>query len=164
MTFDQKRHKTFKWLDDIVKGKKIGKLAKTMSKVTSNVYARYGRFYASNGFMIACVEYPEFSHVGDDEWRYLESFETDNKMHLENPIWKTDEFTETLSNEFFEKFFIDRCDAYQLPIDVNLFNLALQGFKLNSINPLVTICKDKLELSGHNESVSIRVVIMGRKY
>ena len=159
MAFDKKRQRTFK---ELVKLTKIPRYIKSgYNPMGEHVFARFGRFYATNGYMIVCVEYPEFEFIADDEWMMLERFEDENGKLLETPELVPAE--RQFKSDMFEQFFIDdMCVPNQnLPVDARLLMDALSVFKINGLAPTVFSDGSRYELSAHNKDVSIKAVVMG---
>lgn len=159
MAFDKKRQRTFK---ELVALTKIPRFVKsTYNPLGERVYARFGRFYASNGLILVMVEYPEFEHISDDEWMVLERYEDITGKLLEMPELSVSE--KQYSKELFDQFFIKELCApnENPPVNVRLFASILNVFKINDLTPTILSDGSKYELSAHNKDVSIKAVVMG---
>lgn len=159
MTFDKKRQRTFKELVKLTKTPRYMK--SSYNPLGEHVFARFGRFYATNAYILVRVDYPEFEHVADDEWMVLERFEDANGNLLETPELVPAE--KQFKRDMFEQFFIDdMCAPNQNPrVDARLFMDALNVFKINGLAPNVFSDGSCYELSAHNKEVSINAVVMG---
>ena len=65
MAYDNKRLRMFKWLDAIAQQKARYSKGVTNGMMQS-IFTIYGNLYATNGILLAKVEYPEFAHISDD--------------------------------------------------------------------------------------------------
>lgn len=158
MAFDDKRLKTMQWLNRL-SCKKIAGLPASYNPYSGKIIAQYGRLYSTNGYILAAIEYAEFEHIADYGYMEVDTFEKDGKL-LELPILK--EIDKQPSKGIFENMFIDRVEYNQS----NTFNPYLiaecmQPFKINDISPIIIHDDMRIEFVGHNNDVSIKVIMMG---
>lgn len=161
MAYDDKRLKMFKWLDGIAQQK--ARYSKGMTNgMMNNIFTIYGNLYATNGVLLAEVEYPEFAHISDDGWRKVVSFTNEQGWHTEFP-----ELAEP-DHEFRERIFADQFignrveqPMVEYKFDPAVMEDALKPFKIYRIAPIMTTDGYRCELSGHDDDVSIRVLFMG---
>lgn len=159
MAFDKKRQRTFKELVKLTKTPRYMK--SSYNPLGEHVFARFGRFYATNSYVLVYVEYPEFEHIADDEWMVLERFEDENGKLLETPELAPAE--KQFKKEMFEQYFInDMCKPNENPpVDARLLMDALNIFKINGLAPNIFSDGQRYELSAHNKDVSIKALVMG---
>lgn len=158
MAFDIKQLRTCK---ELVKLSKVPRyLITSFNPMGEHIYVRFGRFYVTNSYSIVMVEWPEYLHVGDDEWKVLSRF-ADNEGKLLIPFeFETAE--RQRANDIFEKMFIECVDySEQVPINAHLLRDVLKVFEINDIPPVIAHDGTKYELAAHNKDVSIKAVIMG---
>ena len=164
MAFDTKRHKTLKWLQRLSEKKIIG-IKKAYNPYKGVVLCRFGPLYVTNGYILAQVDYPEFEHVSDDNWMQLVEFEDGNKIHLADPIFE-EAYQHPSNNDLFAKAFISTTgieyDCTQ-PFNPRLISECMKPFIINGISPVIAQSGERLEFSGHNREVSIRVLTMGER-
>ena len=162
MAHDMKKLKTLKWLEKL-SSKRIGGLNEPMNPYRYNVFARFGRFYATNGYILACVEYPEHVHDADFEWKAIAHYQDDKGCLLPAIEYRKPEICDRMRNSVFEDAFIKPIaliwDSSQ-PFNPALISECMQPFKINGICPCVAMLGEKLEFSGHNNDVSIKVLMM----
>lgn len=158
MAFDKKRQRTFKAL---IKLTKTPCYMNGYNSLGEYVFARFGRFYATNGFVLVYVEYPEFEHIADDKWMILKRFEDVNGKLLETPELAPAE--KQYRRDMFERFFInDMCKPNENPpVNAHLLMDVLNVFKINGLAPVMYSDGSRYELSAHNKDVSIKAVVMG---
>lgn len=160
MAYDTKRLKTFKWLE---------KLANNSARYSKYVYNSipyiltcYGRLYATNGIVLAEVEYPEFEHISDYGFMRVERFCDSSGFLLEVP-----DLAEPIRN-YRDGMFTDIMNgdiSYDAPFKVNpaVMTDALYLFKLYDIPAYQDMMGDRCMLSGHDNDISMRVLLMGMK-
>lgn len=163
MAHDMKKLKTLKWLEKL-SSKRITGLDEPMNPYRQNVFARFGRFYATNGYILADVEYPEHTHDADDEWQAIAHYQDDKGYLLPTVEYFKPEICDRMRDRVFEDMFIK---SIALDWDSSqAFNPALiaecmQPFKINGICPSMAMLGDRLEFAGHNKDVSIKVLMIG---
>lgn len=150
MAYDNRRLKTFKWLD------------KLQARYRFPLYVYSGLIYACDEYMVARVEYPEFYHLSDWEWSQITRYTDDDGYLLKIPEMKIAD-RQFNDNRYFEKLFIDEWHAMEGCFDVKMMKEAMKPFEYNRIDPSICTCENKVELSGHNKDVSIKVVFMGKR-
>jgi len=161
MAYDSKRLRMFKWLDAIAQQK--ARYAKGVTNgMLNSIFTIYGKLYATNGILLAEVEYPEFEHIADDGWKRVTAYCGKNGYLLETPGLAE------LDCDFRERIFADQFIGNRVtePIIEYKFNPAvmedaLKPFKIYRIAPVMTTDGYRCELSGHNDDVSVRVLFMG---
>lgn len=164
MAFDTKRLKAIKWLEKIAakEQRNIGK-AYTYNPYR-HIYMRFGSLYATNGFILAQVDYPEFEHDGDDSWKIVSAYTNGSGNHLEMLEYDTNEQTEHMRDRLFADMFIGSSALHydaQQPFNAYLIAECMYLFKLYDIAPVIWQEGAKIEFVGHNREVSIRVLMMG---
>ena len=148
MSYDTRRLKTFKWLEDISKGYYLDIL----------VYS--GSLYATDSTIMVKVDYPEFSHLSDWEWSKVSRYCGDDGYLLETPELESNDHQYT-DNRFFDDMFITQNHRCECVFDCKLIKKALKGFEINYINPNIAFECNRIEFTGHNADVSMRVLVMG---
>lgn len=144
---EKRRLDTFKWLEKLVKRNHL-------HSILNYVYARFGRIYALDGYILAMVEFEDLGKIGEDDWETL---------NVDDYSWH--EAENKLRIDFFERLFMgNKTSPEPVIIDADYLNFAIKPFRVNKINPTIALDKDSIELSGHDENVSIKVKIMGRRY
>lgn len=160
MAFDYKQLRTCK---ELMKLLKIPSYISRMQHHTlaNAIFVRFGRFYVTNSYVLVCIEWNEYQHAGDEEWQKVSRF-MDNDGKLVPFEFETCE--RQFSNDFFERFFIDKVDySEHLPVNAHLLRDVLNVFQINGINPIMEHDGSKWELSGHNNDVSIKAIVMGTR-
>lgn len=165
MAYDNKRLKTLKWLQDIASKKRKYQSGYRYETMKDNIFIRFGRFYATDSYILARVDYPENEHDGDECWQTVKHFTT-----ADGKLMETFEFENVdrhMQNDFFERvvpYPKDYANWQDAPaFDASLFEIAIKGFKINDIPMSFAFTPEKCVISGHNKDVSILVVIMGTK-
>lgn len=163
MAFDSKRLKTFRWMERLSSWNPP-KLKEGYNPYRGLILARFGRLYVTNSYILARVDYPEFAHLGDDEWLAIASYETSNGRLHELPTTYTPPVCQKMRDRVFEDFFIaptalhyDCCQEFN-PV---LVAECMKPFQVNDITPTFGFQDYKLQFDGHNEDVSISVVMYG---
>lgn len=168
MAYNNKKLKTIKWLERLACGSRpYNRKYKDWlhdNERLSHIFARFGRMYATDSYVIAYVEYPEEIRAGENEWQVLESY-TDERGYL-LPILKWHDMEKPFAdNDFMQKHFpapTEYCYWEHVPkFDPAILEFGLKPFKINGIKPYMCFTSQKLILSGHNRDVSIMVVMMG---
>lgn len=164
MAFDSKRLKTFKWLDKIAAKPQRNVNALTTYNPYRNIYSRFGRLYATNGFILAEVEYPEFLHDSDDSWKVVSAYVDGTGNHLEKIEYMETEQSVRMRDRVFSDMFpmqlhYDQCQ----PFNPYLLAECMYLFKLYDIAPIISLREEIVMFSGHNKDVSIRVMTIGIK-
>lgn len=162
MAYDSKKLKTLKWLEKLCSEKrrynKFGNSVRLME-----IFARFGRLYATDSIICACVEYPENVRAGEFDWQILSEF-TDEKGYLLPILTFEDMEKPFTANDFFEKYFPAPRDYAKwddtAPVNPDVLMFALKPFKINGINPYFAFTPNKIVLSGHNRDVSMKVCMM----
>ena len=160
MAHDAKRGKMFKWLLDTAHNKR--KYAKAVYNGINDIYTIYGRLYATNGILLAEIQYPEFEHLSDDGWMVVDEIVGDDGYYLETP--KVHQSLRNWDDRYLSKMFFHPAELETG--GVLLFNPvvmkdALKPFEFYNINPTLVITDYKAELTGHDNEVSIRIMFMG---
>lgn len=163
MAHDMKKLKTLKWLEKLA-SKRITGLKDPYNPYRFNVFARFGRFYATNGYILACVEYPEHAHDTDVSWFAIEHYQDDKGYLLPEIEYGKPEICDMMHDRVFEDMFIKSMPLHWDSLQA--FNPALvaecmQPFKINGICPSMAMSGEKLEFSGHNKDVSVKVLVIG---
>lgn len=162
MAFDTKQLRTCKELVKLSKAPRyIAKGAHSYAHFAEGkIFVRFGCFYATNSYVLACVQWPEYEHAGDEEWMELSRF-MDNDGKLTK--FEFEPCEKQRANDFFDKHFINRVidNSESLPFNARLMRDALMLFQINDIAPIMYNDGTRWELSGHNEDVSIKVILMG---
>lgn len=154
MSFDTKRLRTFKWLQSIAD--------KGRGNRTSNIIVYCGHLYATDNYMLAQIDYPEFEHLSDWEWsKVTRYFDDEGKLLLMPEIEPLERQFE--NNDFFDSLFIRECARFDLRINPKFLKNALKPFEINGVLPNVYTDETCIMLAGHNRDISIRVVLMGVK-
>ena len=161
MAYDAKRLKMFKWLEGIAQQKARYSKGRTNGMMQS-IFTIHGNLYATNGILLAEVEFPEFAHISDDGWRKVVSYCDEQGWHTEYPKLAEPvyEFRERI---FADQFIGNRVKEPMIEYKFNpaVMDDALKPFKIYGIAPIMTTDGYRCELSGHNDDVSIRVLFMG---
>ena len=161
MAFDTKQLKTFDWLQKLGT-KKVAGLKPAFNPYSDYVFVRFGRFYATNGYILASVEYPEYTHVGDEGWRVIDDYK-DGKGRLLSPItFANPQVCDKMRDRIFEDTFVKSWDFIDAgPYNPRLIAECMKPFIVNDIPVSMVIAQNRVEFSGYNKDVSIRVVMMG---
>lgn len=159
MAYGTNQLKAFKYLQKIAEGRQ--RYAKNAHCLYKDIYTIYGSLYATNGIVLAQVDYPEFEHISDDGWKVVESF-TDEKGYLRiSPVLSVNR-PRPMRDDIFSDMFIKRNHFESgFAIDPKVLKDGLYLFDIYKMNPSIAIDGHKLELSGHDREVSIRVLMMG---
>ena len=164
MAYDMKRKKTFDWLVKLAT-RKPTHLKEAYNPYKGVVFARFGKIYAQNGYILACIEYPEYYHLGDDCWMQLGRYVDDEGKHLDNVEFFTAD-NAPRNDRMFENMFIkptslhyDVCRMF----NPHLLAECMQPFKVNFISPTIAQRDAYIEFSAHNKDVSIRVLTIGER-
>lgn len=160
MAYDTKRFKMFKWLEKLAGN--TARYSKGAYNSIPHILTCYGRLYATNGIVLAEVSYPEFEHLSDYGFMRVERFCDSSGFLLEVP-----ELAEPI-RDYRDRMFSDMFDG---PVDAEQpfkFNSsvmvdALYPFKLYGIPAYQYLMPEKCMLSGHDEDVSLRVLMMGMR-
>lgn len=155
MAFDKKQLRTCKQLLTISKPIK-GLHSNAIFENT--IFVRFGRFYVTNNYVLASVEWSEYEHAGDDEWCTLSRFEDNGKLIR----FEFETCEHQRANDFFDKHFMTRVDYTEdLPVNPKIFASALKLFEINDLTPIMVHDGARWELSAHNRDVSIKAIVMG---
>lgn len=161
MAFYDKRLKMMKWLEHIAKDNV--RYAKYVYRSFTDILTIYGRLYATNGIILAEIQYPEFEHISDnDRFMYVTRYKDDEGYLLEYPElaeYQREMRPRIFTDMFPDKYFYDEGFAF----DTNVMKDALKPFEIYKLNPYMCIDGDKCELAAHNKEVSMRVLFMGVK-
>lgn len=163
MAFDKNRLKTFKWLDKISSKTPIG-LKPACNSYKGLVMFRFGRLYATNCYILASIDYPEFARLGDDEWLYVTNYLDEAGQLLKIP--DTDSVGFNIRDRVFEDQFIKPTSLHydsSISFNAGLIAECMQPFKINGISPNISQRDFYLEFTGHNKEVSIRVLTIGER-
>lgn len=161
MAFDDKRLKTFKWLEHIAKDNVS--YVKSCYRPFPDILTIYGRLYATNGIVLAEIQYPEFEHLSDDDcFMRITRYKDDNGFLLEWPEIVEYENLHKLSPRIFTDMFPNE-HFYDsgFKFDAKVMKDALKPFEIYKLSPNMCIDGDKCMFSAHDEDVSMRVVFMG---
>lgn len=155
MAFDSKRFRMFKWLD---------KVANTQGHVMpyNHIYTIYGSLYATSGIILARIDYPEFEHIHDDGiWRVVLEYQDENGKHLDYPMFGP--AVPQMRSRIFDDQFIGPELQYicTQAYDAKYIAECMYPFKLYGIHPTIAHDGPKLEFTGHNREVSMKVLMMG---
>jgi len=150
MAYDTRQLKTFKWLESIAK------------ESTFPIMFYCGSLYATDRYILAKVDYPEFYHFADYEWNRITRYFDDDGYLLKEPE------IEPMARQFtdyriFDKHFIDKLSLFDSKFDPKYMRKALKVFEINRINPNLCTSAEKIQLTGHNNDVSIKVMFMGMR-
>ena len=150
MAYDSRQLKTFKWLESIAK------------ESTFPIMVYCGSLYATDRYILAKVDYPEFFHLSDWEWSRVTDYFDDDGFLLEEPKIEPmpRQFT---NNRIFDDMFIDKLSIFDCRFNPKFMRKALKVFEINRINPNLYTSGEKVELAGHNNDVSIKVMFMGMR-
>lgn len=148
MAYDSRQLKTFKWLESIAK------------ESTYPIMVYCGSFYATDRYMLAKLYYQEFYHLSDWEWSRVTRYFDDDGYLLKEPKIELmpRQFT---NNRIFDDMFIDKLSLLNCKFDPKFMRKALKVFEINRIKPNLSTSAEKIQLTGHNDDVSIKVVFMG---
>ena len=83
MAFDNKRLQTFKWLERTCQNS--AQYSKRVYNSFHDILVFCGSLYATNGIILAKVDYPEFEHLSDGEWSRILRYVDDDGLLLETP-------------------------------------------------------------------------------
>lgn len=159
MANDSKKLRTMKWLQKISSSKNNREFLKY-------VFAHLGKFFATDTYILACVEYPEHNGAGFDQWDTIERFTDDSGYLLQDfeyvkCVGKPLDWLERLESLFPHPRDYAHTWDEQPSIDSKKLALAMKGFEINDIPMHMAFTPEKLVISGHNKDVSISVVMMG---
>lgn len=155
MAYDKKRLQTFRELERV--SKPFRYLMNTANPYEGTIFARYGRFYSTNRYLLTCCEWREFSRYGEDEWCKITRYVDDDGFLLLFP-----EFEEiSIPDDVFEKFFFLESSPETFAFNPKLMRDALKIFEINKINPIWSANGTSFMFTGHNSDVSIKVLMMG---
>lgn len=162
MAFDRKKLQTLKWLRKIATTMPSG-MKSVYNPYRDDIFVRFGRFYATNGYMVACASWDENFHDGDDTWLTVKRFE-DEKGHLLETLEYAPYERYDLKNDAFEKFFPAptagrRQDHFHMPSPV-LVTLAMRAFALNDLYPTYQMTDTQVLYAAHNRDIELRVACM----
>jgi hypothetical protein len=152
----------FKWLDGIAQQKARYSKGVFVGSNMRDIIVRFGSVYATNGIILARVDYPEFEHIADDGWKRVEAYFDGKGYLLETP-----ELADTITDmrpDIFNDMFINTVvnePVMEFKFNPDVMMDALKPFKIHGIQPVFTCDGMKGEFSGHDKDVSIRVCFMG---
>lgn len=161
MAFDDKRLKMMKWLEHIAKDNVS--YAKGCYRSFTDILTIYGRLYATNGIILAEIQYPEFEHISDNDFfMYVTRYKDDDGYLLEYP--ELAEYERKLRPRIFVDMFPD-AHFYDsgFKFDTKVIKDALKPFEIYKLSPSMCIDGDRCMLSAHDKDVSMRVLLMGVK-
>lgn len=159
MAFNDKRLKTFKWLEHIAKDNVS--YHKSSYRPFADILTIYGRLYATNGIVLAEIQYPEFEHISDNEYfMYITRYKDDDGYLLEWP--EIAEYENKLRPQIFTDMFPDK-HFYDsgFKFDTKVMKDALKPFEIYKLSPYMCIDGDRCMFSAHNKEVSMRVLFKG---
>ena len=160
MAYDDKRLKTFKWLEHIAKDNVS--YAKGCYCSFTEILTIYGRLYATNGIVLAEIQYPEFEHLSDNDcFMYVTRYKDEAGYLLKYP--ELAEYPSEMRPRIFTDMFPDK-HFYDsgFKFDTKVMKDALKPFEIYKLSPNMCIDGDRCEFSAHNNNdVSMRVVFMG---
>lgn len=164
MAFDKKRLQTFKWLEHVANKYPVG-LKNPYNPYQSKIMCKDGRFYATNGYILVCAEYPEFSRMGD-EWEQVKLYSANGNILLEYPKM---ELMEQHPNNpaFFRNMFFHPTmnnangDIREFHFMPDLVIEGLKGFKINKLKPGIIADSTRIQFDAHNDDLSLSVLVMG---
>lgn len=160
MAYDTKRLKTFKWLEKLANNS--ARYSKGAYNSISSILACYGRFYATNGIILA-----EVGVYGVRSYRRLR-FHARLKICDSNGfLLEFPELAEPIRN-YRSGMFTDIMNgdiSYEAPFKVNpaVMTDALYPFKLYDIPAYQYMMGDMCMLSGHDNDISLRVLLAGMR-
>lgn len=161
MAFDTKQLRT---CEELVKLSKPPKYMKNIvnSTLYEKIFVRFGRFYVANGFSLVMVEWDEYGiHVGEDDWLILSRFmDNDGKLIK----FEFEACERKLAIDIFERQFIQNVADIAndgLAVNPHLLRDVLNVYQINGIDPNMYHDGLRWELSGHNQDVSIKSIVMG---
>jgi hypothetical protein len=162
MAFDRKKLQTLKWLRKIATTVPSG-MKTPYNSYRDDIFVRFGRFYATNGYMVACASWDENFHDGYDEWLTVKRFE-DEKGHLLETLEFAPYERYDLKNDAFERFFPvpsnkRKPDYFYMPSPA-LVTLAMRGFALNDLYPTYQMTDTQVLYTAHNRDIELRVSCM----
>lgn len=162
MASDRKKLQTLKWLRKIATTVPSG-MKTPYNPYRDDIFVRFGRFYATNGYLVACASWDENMHDGDDEWLTVRAFE-DEKGHLLEALEFMPYERYGLKNDAFERFFPApmagcRQDHFSMPSPA-LVTLAMRGFALNDLYPAYQMTDTQVLYTAHNRDIELRVSCM----
>lgn len=163
MAFGTKQLKTLDWMQHLG-GRRYPGIKGAYNPYDQYIFVRFGRFYATNGYILASVEWSEYEHAGDEGWRVIDDYK-DGKGRLLSPItFANPQICDTMRDRIFEDQFIRQYDHSDCgPYNPRLVSECMKPFTINNIMPIIIIGTNKLEFAGHDKDVSIRVLMMGLK-
>lgn len=157
MAHDAKRGRVFAWLDTIAKGE--ARYCKSTFHPKS-IFVQYGFLYATNGIVLAEIEFPEFNDMGNDGFMIVKSFTDSNGYYLETPELEKPEVLYPI--DYFKRHFITTLDpAAQINFNPRVLKDAMKPFEIYKLHPHMVLSDDKCELTAHNRDVSMRIMMMG---
>lgn len=164
MAFDRKRLQTFKWLEHVASKYPAG-LRNPYNPYSNKIMCKDGRFYATNGYILVCAEWPELAHMGDD-WEYVLFYSLNGTTLLEYPNLEPMEKHPQNPAFFRDLFFHPNMhnahgDIRELHITPELIMEALKGFKINKLQPGIIADSTRIQFDAHNDDVSLSVLVMG---
>lgn len=164
MPFDTKQLRTFKWLQAIASKPPRGCKRGVMPAIyEGNVLVRYGRFYATNGYIIACVEWPEYQHAGDECWMVVDRFTDISGRLLQSVEMSPLEAYQTMKDDALHKYFPypnDRGDGYNRHLMPSVIMQGLKGFDINNLQPGMQFTDTTVTFTAHNSDISMQVLCM----
>lgn len=158
MAFDKRRQRTFKELERLTKQPRY---MKSSYNPYDGIFVRFGRFYATNGYIMVYCEWPELLHCGKDEWLEVACYDDDEGNHMQIPGFMPVE--RNLQNDAFERFYWMQNDFDPFTFNPRLMKDAMKIFEINGINPIWSCNNHQFGFSGHNDDVSINMVMVGCK-
>ena len=157
MSYDTKRLKMFKWLEDLALSRAV--YAKGVTGL-DGIHVFSGNIYASNGIVLAKVNYPEFEDLSEDVWSTVECY-ADSKGYLLFEPLVVEKAKQPKNNRWLDEMFLNSVYPEEFPFNPRVMKDALKPFEIHGINPILAVGNGKAELAGHNREVSIRVLMMG---
>ena len=161
---DKKQLQTFKWLDSLSSRLPKG-LKACHNPYHDHIMVRYGRFYATNGYVIACAEWDDkrYLHLAALNWETVSRFMDDVGRPLDMPETVKHWFAHEPLSDALESYFPEPKSAKQpnpIVCTPSVFTQALRGFDINGLCPSVCFTDTMALFTGHNREISLRVACM----
>lgn len=159
-----KHLQTFKWLDSLSARPPKG-LKACPNPYRDHIMVRYGRFYSTNGYVIACAEWDDkrYLHLASLNWETVSRFMDDNGRPLDMPETIKHWFAHEPSSDALECYFPEPKStkhSNSIVFTPSVFMQALRGFDINGLNPSVCFTDTMALFTGHNREINLKVACM----
>lgn len=163
MGFGTKQLKVLDWMQKLG-GRRYPGIKSVYNPYDKFIFVRFGRFYATNGYILASVEWPEYEHAADEGWCVVDDYKDGKGFLLSTITFDNPMVCDKMRDRIFEDCFVRQGDVHECgPYNPRLIAECMKPFIASDITVSPVIGADKIEFTGRGKDVSIRVVMMGMR-